>query len=61
MSINAVGLDRAVRNNYWTWVRAGGDVRTERQHYLTGVCVEYVGDRARRLERVNRVAVIELA
>jgi hypothetical protein len=68
MSINVVGLDPAVRNNYWTWVRTGGYVRTERQHYLTGVCVEYVGDRAisvgrsrSRLDRENRVAVIELA
>ena len=39
-------LDRAVRGNYWAWVRTGGDVRTERQHYLTSVCVEYVGDGA---------------
>ena len=30
MTINVDGLDRAVRGNYWTWVRSGGDVRTER-------------------------------
>ena len=30
MSINVTGLDRAVRDNYWTWVRTGGDVWSER-------------------------------